>query len=58
MRYKMHIDTFDQDSLFSVMIFACPGRATMLDAGGEKAERARVPQNRTPGARDATKTRI
>lgn len=54
----MPIDSFDHDSSFSLLYFACPGRATMLDAAGEKAKRARVPQNRTTEARDATKTRM
>lgn len=54
----MPIDSFDQDSSFSLLCFACPGRATMLDAGGEKAKRARVSQNRTNGGSDATKTRM
>lgn len=36
---------------------AHPGRATAFVVGGETAERAKLPQNRTTGARDPTKAR-
>lgn len=58
MQYKMPINSFVKDLSFCFLCFACPGRATILDAGGEKAKRTRDPHNRTAAARNAAKTRM